>query len=467
MADSNFDLVVIGSGPGGYIAAVRASQLGMKTAIIERDRLGGVCLNWGCIPTKALLKNAEYMHFLNHAGDFGFTIGEVKVDFQKVIQRSREVADANSSGVNFLMKKNKVEIINGFGVLAGPNAIDVKDPNGKVTQRVNAKSIIIATGARARVFPGIEVDYKRVITSTEALLLPEAPKSMVIMGAGAIGIEFAYFYNAFGTQVTVIEMQPHILPVEDEDASKEVARAFKKKKVEILTETKVVSAKAVGNGVEVVIEDKKGEKKTLKADYALNAVGVTGNVENIGLETLGVTVERGHIKVDKHMRTNVPGVYAIGDVVGAPWLAHVASHEGVVAAETIAGHPNHGMDYSNVPGCTYCQPQVASVGMTEKAARAAGRDIKVGRFPFKASGKARAVGETDGFVKLIIDAKYGEILGGHIVGVEATEMIAEICTARAADATAETVMHAIHAHPTLSEGVMEAALDAYGMALNV
>jgi dihydrolipoamide dehydrogenase len=467
MADSNFDLVVIGSGPGGYIAAIRAAQLGQKTAIIERDRLGGVCLNWGCIPTKALLKNAEYMHFLNHAGDFGFTIGNVGVDFPKVIQRSREVADANSSGVSFLMKKHKIEVINGFGVLTAPGAIDVKDPNGKVTQRVTARSIIVATGARARVFPGIEVDYKRVITSTEALLLKEAPKSMVIMGAGAIGIEFAYFYNAFGTHVTVVEMQPHILPIEDEDASKEVARAFKKKKIDVLTETKVISAKAVGNGVEVVIEDKKGERKTLKADYALNAVGVTGNVENIGLEAVGVTVERGHIKVDKHMRTSVPGIFAIGDVVGAPWLAHVASHEGVVAAETAAGFENHGMDYSNIPGCTYCQPQVASVGMTEKAARAAGRDIKVGKFPFKASGKARAIGETDGFVKLIVDAKYGEILGGHIVGVEATEMIAEICTARAADATAETNMHSIHAHPTLSEGVMEAALDAYGMALNV
>lgn len=467
MAESNFDLVVIGSGPGGYIAAIRASQLGLKAAIIERDRLGGVCLNWGCIPTKALLKNAEYMHFLNHAADFGFTIEKISVDFPKVIARSREVADANSSGVSYLMKKNKVEIISGSGSLAGPGKVEVRDANGKVTATINAASIIIATGARARVFPGIDVDFKRVITSTEALLLKEAPKSMVIMGAGAIGIEFAYFYNAFGTQVTVVEMLPHILPVEDEDSSKEVARAFKKKKVEILNETKVISAKAVGNGVEVVIENKKGEQRTLKADYALNAVGVTGNVENIGLEKLGVAVERGHIKVDKQMRTNVKGIYAIGDVIGAPWLAHVASHEGIIAAETIAGFPNHGMDYSNVPGCTYCQPQVASVGMTEKAARAAGLDIKVGRFPFKASGKARAVGETDGFVKLIIDAKYGEILGGHIVGVEATEMIAEICTARAADATAETVMHAIHAHPTLSEGVMEAALDAYGMALNV
>ncbi|MDB5034834.1 MAG: lpd [Chlorobi bacterium] len=467
MADKNFDLIVIGSGPGGYIAAIRAHQLGLKTAIVERDRLGGICLNWGCIPTKALLKNAEYMHFLNHADEFGFGIEKFTVDFPKVIARSREVADANSSGVSFLMKKNTVTVINGSGFIPRPGVVEIRDKDGKVTDTVEAKNIMIATGARPRVFPGIEVDNQKVITSTEAMLQGKVPGSMIVIGAGAIGIEFAYFYNAFGTKVTVIEMQPMILPVEDEDSSKEVARTFKKKKIDIMTETRVISAKAAGEGVEVVVENKKGERKTLTADLALNAVGVTGNVENLGLEALGVNVERGHIKVDKFMKTNIEGIYAIGDVIGAPWLAHVASAEGVVAAEHIAGHDTHGVDYSNIPGCTYCQPQVASVGLTEKKAREAGYEVKIGKFPFKASGKARAIGETDGFVKLVIDAKYGEILGGHIVGVEATEMIAEICTARAAEATAETLFHTVHAHPTLSEGVMEAAADAYGEALNI
>ncbi len=467
MADNTFDLIVIGSGPGGYVAAIRAHQLGLKVAIVERDRLGGVCLNWGCIPTKALLKNAEYMNFLNHAGEFGFGIEKVTVDFPRVIQRSREVADANSSGVNFLMKKNLVTVFNGSGFIPSPGVVEVRDKDGKATETLKAKNIMIATGARARTFPGIEVDGSKVITSTEAMLQKEVPGSMIVIGAGAIGVEFAYFYNAFGTKVTIIEMQPNILPVEDEDASKEVARAFKKKKMEILNETRVLSAKAAGKGVEVVIENKKGEQKTLTADLALNAVGVTGNVENLGLEGLGIVVERGHIKVDEFMRTNVPGIYAIGDVIGAPWLAHVASHEGITAVEHMAGKAGHGMDYSNVPGCTYCQPQVASVGLTEKKAREMGYEVRVGKFPFKASGKARAIGETDGFVKLVIDAKYGEILGGHIVGAEATEMIAEICTARAAEATAETLIHTIHAHPTLSEGVMEAAADAYGEALNI
>jgi len=467
MAQKSFDVIVIGSGPGGYIAAIRAAQLGLKAAIVERDRLGGVCLNWGCIPTKALLKNAEHMHFLNHASEFGFTIPKVDVDFTRVIKRSREVADSNSSGVAFLMKKNKIEVINGTGVFTAKDTVEVRDANGKVTDTLKAtRGIIIATGARARTFPGIEVDYKKVITSTEAMLQEKLPESMIIIGAGAIGIEFGYFYNAFGTKVTVIEMQPRILPVEDEEVSKELERSFKKKKIEMLTETRVLSAKSVGKGVEVKIQDKKGVEKTLTADLALNAVGVLGNVENLGLETIGVAVERGQIRTDEMMRTNVPGVYAIGDVAGAPWLAHKASHEGVVAAEHIAGHPTHGIDHGSIPGCTYCQPQVASVGLTEKQAKEKGYEVKVGRFPFKASGKARAIGETDGFVKLVIDAKYGEILGGHIIGVEATEMIHEIVAARASEATAKTLMHAIHAHPTLSEAVMEAAADAYGEALN-
>lgn len=467
MADKKFDVVVIGSGPGGYIAAIRASQLGKKTAIIEADRLGGICLNWGCIPTKALLKNAEYRQFLSHADDWGFSLGDVGVDFSKVIGRSRDVADQNSAGVNFLMKKNKVEVFMGWGVLTSPNTVEIRDKDGKATETVQADSVIVATGASPRILPGIEVDYKKVITSKEAMTLENIPETMIVMGAGAIGAEFAYFYNSFGTKVTMVEFQPNILPVEDEDASKEVGRAFKKQKIELMTGTKVLSAKAKGKGVEVVVEDKKGEQKTLTADVALNAVGVMGNIKGFGLDTLGVEIERGHIKVNKFMQTNVPGVYAIGDVVGAPWLAHVASMEGVVAAEHIAGHPTHGMEYGNIPGCTYCQPQVASVGMTEKQAREAGYDIKIGKFPFKASGKARAIGHTDGFVKLVIDAKYGEILGGHIVGSEATEMIAEIGLGRAAEATGKTVMHTVHAHPTLSEAVMEAAADAYGEALNM
>jgi len=468
MGDRQFDCIVVGGGPGGYVAAIRARQLGFSTAIVERDRLGGICLNWGCIPTKALLKNAEYMHFLNHAHEFGFSIGNVSVDFKKVINRSRDVADANSSGVAFLMKKNQVEVFSGSGFVPRAGVVEVRNAEGKNIEVLRAnKGIIIATGARPRVFPGIEVDRKRVITSTEAMLLDAAPASLVVIGAGAIGIEFAYFYNAFGTNVTVVEMMPQILPVEDDDSSKEVARAFKKRKIDIMTETRVISARTVGDGTEVVVENKKGEQKILKADYALNAVGVTGNIENIGLESLGVVTERGHIKVDKFMRTNVPGVYAIGDVVGAPWLAHVASAEGLVAVEHMAGHDTPGMAYDNIPGCTYCQPQVASVGLTEKKARELGHSVKIGRFPFKASGKARAIGETDGFVKLVVDEKYGEILGAHIVGAEATEMIAELVTARAADATAETLFKTIHAHPTLSEGVMEAAADAYGEALNI
>ncbi len=467
MAEQSYDVVVIGSGPGGYIAAIRASQLGKKAAVIENDRLGGVCLNWGCIPTKALLKNAEYSHFMNEAGEWGFNVKGVDVDFGKVVERSRGVADANSNGVSFLMKKNKIDVYMGLGHIVDRNTIEVRDEKGKATETLKAKTMIVATGASPRILPGIEVDYEKVITSKEALTPKKLPKSMVIIGAGAIGAEFAYFYNAFGTDVTIVEYMKHMLPVEDEDASKEVARAFKKQGIKVMTGRKVVSAKAAGDGVEVVIEDDKGKQETLTADIALNAVGVVGNIEGFGLQELGIEIEKGHIKVDEWMRTNVEGVYAIGDVVGAPWLAHVASMEGVVAAEHLAGHAEQPMDYSNIPGCTYCQPQVASVGLTEKAAKEAGYEIKVGKFPFKASGKARAIGHTDGFVKVIIDAKYGEILGGHIVGSEATEMIAEIGLGRAAEATGVTLHRTVHAHPTLSEAVMEAAADAYGEALNM
>lgn len=465
MSNIQYDVAIIGGGPGGYVAAIRSAQLGKKTVVIERAKLGGVCLNWGCIPTKALLKNAEYMHFLNHASEFGFNIPNVEVDFPKVIARSREVAKTNSDGIDYLMKKNKVDVVYGNAELQDKNTILVNTKEGSST--ISATNIIIATGARPRMFPNIAVDGKHIITSTEAMILPNPPKSMIIIGAGAIGIEFAYFFNAFGAKVTVVEMKPTILPVEDEECSKELSRAFKKKKVELLTETKVVTAKSNGSGVDVLIEDKKGVQKTITADIALNAVGVQGNIENLGLEKVGITVERGWIKVDKFMQTNIKNVYAIGDVAGPPWLAHKASGEGIVAAEHIAGNNPHGVDYTNIPGCTYCQPQVASVGLTEAKAKELGYELKIGRFPFKASGKARAIGETDGFVKLVIDAKYGEILGAHIVGVEATEMIAELGLARSLEATVESVLHTMHAHPTLSEAIMEAAADALGEAIHI
>ncbi len=464
MNNHTCDVVVIGGGPGGYVAAIRAQQLGLKAICVERDKLGGVCLNWGCIPTKALLKNAEYMNFLNHSKDFGFDLGKVDVDFSKVISRSRGVADQMSNGITFLFKKNKVQSVKGNGFIAAKGKIEVKDEAGNITDVIEAKNIIIATGARPRMIPGIEVDRKRVITSSEAMILPEIPKEMIVIGAGAIGVEFAYFYNAFGTKVTIIEMMKNILPVEDIEVSKELERHFKKSGMTLMPETKVISAKTKGKKVEVVVETK-GEQKTLTADIVLNAVGIQANIENLGLEELGIKLERGNIVIDKQMRTNVEGIYAIGDVAGAPWLAHKASAEGIAAVEIIAGH--HGsVDYSNIPGCTYCQPQVASIGMTEAKAKEAGYEVKVGKFPFTASGKAHAIGEAKGFVKIVFDAKYGEILGAHMIGPDVTEMIAEIGLARTLEATAQTVFKTIHAHPTLSEAVMEAAAGAYGEAIH-
>jgi dihydrolipoamide dehydrogenase len=460
------DVVVIGSGPGGYVAAIRASQLGLKTICVEMDKLGGVCLNRGCIPSKALLKSAEYSNFLKHSGDYGFEIPTVNVNFPQVIKRSRGVADKMSGGVGFLLKKYKVQQVPGFGVIKQVGVVEVKDKDGKVTDTINAKNIIVATGARARMIPGIEVDRKKILTSTEALLTETPPKSIIVMGAGAIGVEFSYFYNSFGAKVTIVEMMPNVVPVEDEDISKELAKSFKKQGIEILTETKVLSAKAKGEGVEIIVQLKDGSQKTLTADLALNAIGVQANIEGIGLEAAGVQTERGWIKVDKFLRTNVPGIYAIGDVAGAPWLAHKASAEGVVCAEHIAGHHTAGVNYHNIPGCTYCQPQVASVGLTEKKAKEAGHDIKVGKFPFTASGKAHGIGKTEGFVKLVFDAKYGELLGAHMIGPDVTELIAEMGLARELEATAATIFKTMHAHPTLSEAVMEAAAEAYGESVN-
>lgn len=461
------DVVIVGSGPGGYVAAIRASQLGLKTICVERDRLGGVCLNWGCIPSKALLKNAEYMNFLNHADDYGFNLSGIGFDFPKVIQRSRTVADKMSSGITFLFKKNKVQSVKGNGVVQSRNRVEVRDDNGAVTDVIECKNVVIATGARSRAIPGIDVDRKKVLTSTEAMLQQEMPKSMIIIGSGAIGVEFAYFYNAYGAKVTIIEMMKGIVPVEDDDISKELERNFKKSGMTILTETKVLSAKAKGDSAEVIIQKKDGTQETLTADIVLSAIGVQGNIENIGLETVGVTLERGWIKVDKFMRTNVEGIYAIGDVAGPPWLAHKASAEGIVVAEFLAGHHTDGVDYTNIPGCTYCQPQVASLGLTEAKAKAAGYEVKVGKFPFTASGKAHGIGKTAGFVKLIFDAKYGEFLGAHMIGADVTELIAEMGLAKSLEATGPTIFKTIHAHPTLSEAVMEAAAVAFGEAVNL
>jgi len=464
MAQREFDVTIIGGGPGGYVAAIRASQLGLKTAIIEKDKLGGVCLNWGCIPTKALLKNAEIYNHFKHADEFGISYSNLKVDFKKVIERSRKVALLNSKGVEYLMKKNKIEHISGFGKLKAKGIIEVSK-DGKAIEEIKSKHTIIATGARSRTIPGINVDGKKVITSSEAMTLPTIPKSMIIIGAGAIGIEFAYFYNAFGTKVTIVEMMPNILPVEDKEISKLLESNFKKNGIEIFTETKVESVTA-GKDVKVVVSNKEG-KKELKAEIALNAIGVQGNIENIGLETLGIKIEKGWIVVDDFGKTNVDGVYAIGDVAGPPWLAHVASKEGIVCVEKIAGKNPQPIDWDNIPGCTYCQPQVASVGLTEEKAINAGHQIKVGRFPFSASGKARAIGETDGLVKLIFDAKYGELLGAHILGSEATEMLAELNVAKSLETTAEGIAGTMHAHPTLSEAIMEAAENALGHSIHI
>lgn len=465
---SGFDLIVVGSGPGGYTAAVRASQLGMKTAVVERDRLGGVCLNWGCIPTKALLKNAEILNQFKRSAEFGISFDNLRYDFAKIIQRSRGVADKSEKGVAFLMKKNNVATLMGSAKLAGQGVVEVYDASGKLKETASAARILLATGARARGLPGIPFDGRRVISSSEAMILKEVPKSLMIVGAGAIGAEFAYFYNSLGTRITLVEMMPRILPIEDHEISDLLARSFKKSGIQILTASKVSALKITGEGVEATIEGAKGESTTYKAELALVAVGVAGNVENLGLEQIGVKVDKDRIPVDDTFQTNVPGVYAIGDVIGPPWLAHVASAEAVSAVEGMAGLKDRlRVDYDNVPACTYCQPQVASIGLTEQKAREQGYDLKIGKFPFSASGKGRAIGEIEGLVKLVFDAKYGELLGAHILGSEATEMIAELGIAKNLEATYEEIFKTIHAHPTLSEAVMEAAAGAAGEAINI
>ncbi len=464
MAQS-YDVVVVGGGPGGYVAAIRASQLGLKTACVEAKHLGGICLNWGCIPTKSLLRNAEIWETVQHADEYGLKFDNVSFDFSKIIGRSRSIAERMSKGVAFLFKKYKVDHIEAYGKLIGKNRLGTFDKDGKQLDEIEAKHIILATGARPRSIPGIEIDRKKVISYFEAMSLKERPERLIVLGAGAIGVEFAYFYNALGTSVTIVEMLDHILPIEDEDVSKELERNFRKKKIAMKTGHKVSSITSGKDGVKVTVSSDKGEE-VLEGDVALMAVGVQGNVENIGLEENGIALDRGYIKVDEFYRTNVEGVYAIGDVVGPPWLAHVASAEGLTCVEAIAGKNPPPVNYENIPGCTYCQPQVASVGLTEKKARELGHEIKVGKFPFTASGKAVAAGHPEGFVKMIFDAKYGELLGTHIIGAEATELIAEAALGRALETTEHELIKTVHAHPTMSEALMEAAAAAYGESVN-
>ena len=465
---NKYQIAILGGGPGGYVAAIRAAQLGFKTVVIDKDNLGGICLNWGCIPTKSLLKNAEiFDNVKNHGKEFGIYTKELSFNFNEIIQRSRDISDRITKNVEMLVKKNKIDRIRGFGKLISQNKIAILDKDGKQTDNLTADNIIIATGARPKAFQNIPIDRKNIITSTEAMNLPEQPKELIIIGAGAIGIEFAYFYSVLGTKVTVIEMLDNILPVEDVEVSQALEKTFKKRGIEIFTKTMVEKAEVKGKKVLVTI-NQNGQKKELSADKVLSAIGVTGNVEGFGLEELGIELYKNHIKVDKKTyQTNVKNIYAIGDVIGPPWLAHVASAEGIHCVESIKGIKNPEIDYENIPGCTYCQPQVAGVGLTEAKARDLGYDLKIGKFPFMASGKAFAVGEREGFVKLIFDAKYGELLGGHIIGSEATELIAEVALARAMEATGHSIIKTVHAHPTLSESIMEAAANAYGEAIHI
>mgnify|MGYP003593674171 CR=1 FL=1 len=460
-----YDVIVLGSGPGGYPAAIRASQLGKKVAIVEKESLGGICLNWGCIPTKALLKSAQVYEYAKHAADYGINLQNPSADFVGVVKRSRGVADKMSKGVTFLMKKNKIDVIMGTGKLIAPGKLEITAADGsKKTEE--AKNIVIATGGRARQLPSMPIDGKKIIGYREAMVLPSQPKSMIVCGSGAIGSEFAYFYNSLGTKVTIVEFMPKVVPVEDDDISKELEKQFKKQGIEIMTNSEVTSVDTTGAGVKAKVKTPTGEV-TLEADILLSAVGVVANIENIGLEALGIKTDKGKIIVNAHQQTNVPGIYAIGDCTPGQALAHVASREGINAAEHLAGHHPDAIDYNNIPGCTYCTPEIASVGYTEKAAKDAGYEVKVGKFPFVASGKASAAGATEGFVKVVFDAKYGEFLGCHMIGMNVTEMIAEVVTARKLETTAHEILTAVHPHPTMSEAVKEATAVAYGEATDI
>ena len=460
-----YDIIVLGSGPGGYVAAIRAAQLGFKTAVIEKESLGGICLNWGCIPTKALLKSAQVFDYLKHASDYGLTVNEFDKDFGAVIQRSRGVADGMSKGIQFLMKKNKIDVIMGTGKLKPGKKIDVKAEDATTTE-YTADHIIIATGARSRELPNLPQDGKKVIGYRQAMNLPTQPKSMIVVGSGAIGVEFAHFYNSMGTEVTIVEFLPNIVPLEDEDISKQMERSMKKSGVKIMTNSSVERIDTTGNGVKAFVKTAKGEE-VIEAEVLLSAVGIKTNIENIGLEECGIATDRDKILVNDFYQTNIPGYYAIGDIVPGQALAHVASAEGITCVEKIAGLHVDKIDYGNIPGCTYATPEIASVGLTEKQAKEKGYELKIGKFPFTASGKAKAAGTPDGFVKVIFDAKYGEWLGCHMIGAGVTDMIAEAVVARKLETTGHEIIKSIHPHPTMSEAIMEAAADAYGEVIHL
>jgi dihydrolipoamide dehydrogenase len=460
-----YDIIVLGSGPGGYVTAIRASQLGFKVAVVEKENLGGICLNWGCIPTKALLKSAQVFDYLKHASDYGLIVESFDKDFSAVVKRSRDVADGMSKGVQFLMKKNKIDVIDGFGKLKAGKKVDVTDKDGKTTE-YSADNIVIATGARSRELPNLPQDGVKVIGYRQAMTLPEQPKSMIVVGSGAIGVEFAHFYNSMGTDVTVVEFMPNVVPVEDEDISKQMEKSMKKAGVKIMTNSSVERIDTSGKGVKAYVKTAKGEE-VLEADILLSAVGIKTNIENIGLEDVGIATDRDKILVNDFYQTNIPGYFAIGDVTPGQALAHVASAEGILLVEKLAGLHVEPLDYGNIPGCTYATPEIASVGLTEKQAKEKGYELKIGKFPFSASGKASAAGTKDGFVKVIFDAKYGEWLGCHMIGAGVTDMIAEAVVARKLETTGHEILKAVHPHPTMSEAVMEAVADAYGEVIHL
>ncbi len=464
----DFDIIVIGSGPGGYVAAIRASQLGLKTAVVERESLGGICLNWGCIPTKALLKSAQVFEYINHADTYGISISEAKANFPEMIKRSRGVADGMSKGIQFLFRKNKIKVLDGHGKLLRGKKVEVKDKEGK-TKTYSAKHIILATGARAKELPSIPIDGKNIIEYRKAMSLEKQPKSMVVIGAGAIGSEFAYFYNSIGTKITIVEyMEQGLVPREDADVSKELGKVFKKKGMEVMANSAVQSVDVKKDKCVLKVKNNKsGKEITLECDVVLSAAGVTPNTENIGLETLGIETDNGYVKVDEYYNTNVPGIYAIGDIIPGPALAHVASAEGILCVEKIAGQNPQPIDYNNIPSCTYCHPEVASVGLTEAQAKEEGYELKIGKFPFSASGKASAAGAKEGFVKLIFDAKYGELLGGHMIGYNVTELVAELVAVKRLETTGHEIIKTIHPHPTMSEAIMEAAAAAYDEVIHL
>ena len=457
---TKYDLIIIGSGPGGYVTAIRASQLGFKTALVEKESLGGICLNWGCIPTKALLKSAQVFEYLNHANDYGLNIKEFSSDFKAIISRSRNIAEGMSKGVKFLMKKNKIDVINGYGKIRPDKVVDV---DGIEYQ---ANHIVIATGARSRILPIIPQDGKKIFGYREAMNLPKQPKKLIIVGSGAIGVEFAYFYNSLGTKVTIVEYLPNLVPLEDHEISKELEKSFKKRGINVMTSSEVTSISTKGKGVKAVIKTSKGEE-TLEADTLLSATGIKSNIEDIGLEKVGIAVDKDKILVNPYYQTNIPGYYAIGDIVPGPALAHVASAEGILCVEKIAGHDVTPIDYGNIPGCTYCSPEISSVGLTEKQAIDQGFDVKIGKFPFSASGKASASGHKEGFVKVIFDSKYGEWLGCHMIGAGVTDLIAEAVLGRKLETTGHDVLKTIHPHPTMSEAIMEAVADAYDEVIHL